>query len=215
VRLSPDIGDEFIRSGLGIKEGTEPQDKRDCLVPKKCAAFWACAARDEWPQNSVSKSQGRITASEPSPLFSNQKETMKTIDPLKLEALLETSQPIEILDIRPLAEFEKVHIEGAHSMPSAEICAETLISTRQLLMTEPLYLVSQSGTLAQLQARALERQGLDNLFVVGGGMQGWQSSCLPVVRRRPVADWLSDQCARICSSWQAGDPSRSSINYGI
>jgi rhodanese-related sulfurtransferase len=139
---------------------------------------------------------------------------MKTIHPLKLEALLETSQPVEILDIRPHAEFEKVHIEGARSMPSAEISAGTLVDARQLLMTDPLYLVSESGTLAQLQARALERQGMDNLFVVAGGMRAWQSSGLPAVRRRPVADWLAEQCLRICSAWEAGDPTRPSVNYG-
>lgn len=139
---------------------------------------------------------------------------MKTIQPLKLKALLETSQPIEILDIRPRPEFENVHIEGAHSMPSEEICAGTLAGTRELLMTEPLYLVSESGTLAQLQARALERQGLDNLFVIAGGMEAWQTAFLPVVQRRPVADWLAEQCLRICSAWEAGDPSRPSINFG-
>jgi rhodanese-related sulfurtransferase len=124
---------------------------------------------------------------------------MKTIHPLKLEALLETSQPIEILDIRPRTEFERVHIEGAHSMPAPEVSAETLVGARELLMTEPLYLVSESGTVAQLQARDLERQGLDNLFVVAGGMQAWQSGGLPVVRRRPVADWLAERCERISS----------------
>jgi rhodanese-related sulfurtransferase len=139
---------------------------------------------------------------------------MKTIQPLKLEALLETSEPVEILDIRPRSEFEKIHIEGAHSMPSAEISAETLLGTRQLLMTEPLYLVSESGTLAQLQARALERQGMDNLFVVAGGMQAWETASLPVVRRRPVADWLAEQCLRICSAWEAGDPTRPCVNFG-
>jgi rhodanese-related sulfurtransferase len=94
---------------------------------------------------------------------------MKTIHPLKLEALLEASQPVEIVDIRPRAEFEKVHIEGAHSIPSAEISPETLVCTRELLQTEPLYLVSESGALAQLQACDLERQGLDNVVVVSGG----------------------------------------------
>jgi rhodanese-related sulfurtransferase len=128
---------------------------------------------------------------------------MKTICPLELKALLETSQPIEILDIRPRPEFENVHIEGAHSMPSEEICAGTLVSTRQLLMTEPLYLVSESGTLAQLQARALERQGLDNLFVIDGGMEAWQGDDLPVVRRRPIADWLAERCERFSSAWQS------------
>ena len=57
---------------------------------------------------------------------------METIHPLKLEALLEASQPVEILDIRPRAEFEKIHIEGAHSTPSAEISAGKLVCTREL-----------------------------------------------------------------------------------
>jgi len=133
---------------------------------------------------------------------------MKTIHPLKLEALLEASQPVEILDIRPRAEFERVHIEGAHSIPSAEISAEKLLYTRELLLTEPLYLVSESGALAQLQAFDLERQGLGNLFVVVGGMRAWQDDGLPVVRHRPVEDWLAERRERICAAWQAKDPAK-------
>jgi rhodanese-related sulfurtransferase len=139
---------------------------------------------------------------------------MKTIHPLKLEALLEASQPVEIVDIRPRAEFEKVHIEGAHSMPSAEISAEKLVYTRELLQTEPLYLVSESGALAQLQACDLERQGLDNVVIVSGGMLRWQSDGLPVVRRHTVADWLAERRERICAAWQAKDPARTAVNCG-
>jgi rhodanese-related sulfurtransferase len=139
---------------------------------------------------------------------------MKTIHPLKLEALLEASQPVEILDIRPRAEFEKVHIEGAHSIPSAEISAEKLVCTRELLQTEPLYLVSESGALAQLQACDLERQGLDNVVIVSGGMGRWQSDGLPVVRHRPVADWLAERCERICTACQAKDTAKSAVTCG-
>jgi rhodanese-related sulfurtransferase len=139
---------------------------------------------------------------------------MKTIHPLKLQALLEASQPVEILDIRPRAEFEKVHIEGAHSTPSAEISAEKLLCTRELLLTEPLYLVSESGALAQLQACDLERQGLGNVVIVGGGMRAWQSDGLPVVRHRPVSDWLAERRERICTAWQAKDPARTAVSCG-
>lgn len=137
---------------------------------------------------------------------------MKTIHPLKLEALLEASQPVEIVDIRPRAEFEKVHIEGAHSIPSAEISAEKLVCTRELLQTEPLYLVSESGALAQLQACDLERQGLDNVVIVSGGMGRWQSDGLPVVRRHSVTDWLAQRRERICEAWQAKDPPKTAIH---
>ena len=125
---------------------------------------------------------------------------MKTIHPLKLEAMLEAGRPVEIVDIRPPAEFEKVHIEGAHSIPSAEISPETLICARELLQTEPIYLVSESGALAQLQACDLERQGLDNVIIVSGGMLRWQSDGLPVVRHHPLTDWLADRCERISAT---------------
>jgi rhodanese-related sulfurtransferase len=139
---------------------------------------------------------------------------MKIIHPLKLEALLEASEPVEIVDIRPRAEFEKVHIEGAHSIPSAEISAETLVCTRELLQTEPIYLVSESGALAQLQACDLERQGLDNVIIVSGGMGRWQRDGLPVVRRHPVTDWLADRCERISAACRAKDPVRSPVKCG-
>lgn len=133
---------------------------------------------------------------------------MKTIHPLKLQALLDASQPVEIVDIRPRAEFEKVHIEGAHSIPSAEISAETLVCTRELLQTEPIYLVSESGALAQLQACDLERQGLDNVVIVSGGMGRWQSDGLPVVRRHPVTDWLAERHERISAAWRTNNPAK-------
>jgi rhodanese-related sulfurtransferase len=137
---------------------------------------------------------------------------MKTIYPLKLEAMLEASQPVEILDIRPRAEFEKIHIEGAHSFPSAEISAEKLACTRELLQTEPLYLVSESGALAQLQACDLERQGLDNVVIVSGGMRRWQSDGLPVVRHHPVADWVAERCDRICACCGAKAPGSTAVH---
>ena len=138
---------------------------------------------------------------------------MKMIHPLTLEAMLEASQPVEILDIRPRAEFEKVHIEGAHSIPSAEISAEKLVCTRELLQTEPLYLVSESGALAQLQACDLERQGMDNVVIVSGGMGRWQRDGLPVVRHRPVTDWLAEQREQICAAWHGKDEADSAFSY--
>ncbi|HEX7517420.1 MAG TPA: hypothetical protein VF345_09060 [Chthoniobacterales bacterium] len=97
---------------------------------------------------------------------------------------------------------------------SAEISAEKLVCTRELLLTEPLYLVSESGALAQLQACDLERQGLDNIVIVAGGMHAYQGDGLPVVRHRPVADWLAERRERICAAWQAKDPAKTAVNCG-
>jgi rhodanese-related sulfurtransferase len=138
---------------------------------------------------------------------------MKTIHPLKLEAMLEASQPVEIVDIRPRAELEKIHIEGAHSIPSAEISAETLVCRRALLQTEPLYLVSESGALAQLQACDLERQGMDNVVIVSGGMRLWKCDGLPVVRHAPMTDSLAEQRERVCAAWHGKDEAEAALSY--
>jgi rhodanese-related sulfurtransferase len=167
-------------------------------------------------QETLRKSQRRVIAGARASLWLNPRRNhMKTIRPLTLEALLEASQPVEIVDIRPRAEFEKVHIEGAHSIPSAEISAEKLVVTRELLQTEPLYLVSESGALAQLQACELERQGLDNVVIVSGGMHRWQSDGLPVVWHHPMADWLAERCDRICAVCRGKDPARTAVHCAI
>jgi rhodanese-related sulfurtransferase len=109
---------------------------------------------------------------------------MRTIRPLDLATVLEQGNPVEILDIRPCGRFERTHIDGAHWLPAnAALSLPTLFFSRELLPTEPLYLVSETGTLAQLMARELERQGIGNVIVLGGGMRGWEESGLPLAGR--------------------------------
>lgn len=116
---------------------------------------------------------------------------MKTIHPLELEALIETSKPVEIIDLRPRQEFEKLHVVGARPMPWQELTLETLIRSRELPLTEPVYLISGSGRLAQVAAENLEKQGLDGLVVVDGGMQACERAGLPTVRHHTIVDWLA------------------------
>lgn len=122
---------------------------------------------------------------------------MKTIHPLELEAIIETGKPVEILDLRPRVEFEKAHIEGAYSLPATEISAERVLRSRELLLTEPLYFVSERGAFAQLIACNLGQKGLGNPVAVSGGMHAWQGDGLPVVRHRGVADWIVERRERV------------------
>lgn len=94
---------------------------------------------------------------------------MNTIRPADLQRLLATDQPLEIVDIRPLVDFDHAHIDGSHWLPSPEISPQAVLLSRQLLASEPLYLISESGALAWLSASDLEHTGLDNLVVLAGG----------------------------------------------
>ena len=106
---------------------------------------------------------------------------MKTINPVLLEVMLEDDATVEVLDLRPRTEFQHDHIPGSHSLPAAEASPESVMFSRQLLPTEPLYLVSDSGGEALLSAKTLERQGVDNLVVLSGGMRAWHQHHLPTV----------------------------------
>ena len=88
---------------------------------------------------------------------------MKTIRPLELEALLEADKPVEIIDIRSIEGFEKVHIAGAHWLPLQELTPADLVAMRELPLSEPLYLISDRGGLAQFTAEDLERENYDNI----------------------------------------------------
>jgi rhodanese-related sulfurtransferase len=133
----------------------------------------------------------------PPALLFSQRSAMKTIHPLELEAMLEADKPVEIIDIRPIDEFERAHIAGAHWVAVQAITPADLIAMRELPLTEPLYLVSARGGLAQFTAEDLERENCDNIFVVDGGMKAWLRDGLPVVRNHTVADWIAERRARI------------------
>jgi rhodanese-related sulfurtransferase len=125
---------------------------------------------------------------------------MKTIHPLELEARIETSKPVEIIDLRPRHEFEKLHVAGAHSLPVQELTPETLIRLRELPLTEPVYLISGTGVLAREAAENLERRGLDSTVVVEGGMKACERDGLPTVRYETIADWLAQHRTHLAAT---------------
>lgn len=129
---------------------------------------------------------------------------MKTIHPLDLEAKIEASEPVEILDLRPRPLFEKRHVHGAHSLPFDEFDTASLLHCRELPITEPLYVISQKGGHARLAADAMEEFGLENLIVVEGGMDNWERNRLPV-DRHDLGSRLSELRNRIFSIGMATD----------
>ena len=122
---------------------------------------------------------------------------MKTIHPLELEARIEANEPIEIVDLRSRCQFEKCHAEGAHSIPFNEFDAGTLVHSRELPLSEPLYVISDKGEHARIAAQNMEERGLDNLVIVEGGMQAWERNGLPVDRSHNVRTWMAEHRKRM------------------
>ena len=118
---------------------------------------------------------------------------MKTITPFELQMVIDKG-PVELIDVRPKKDFEKVHALGARSIPLSDLEPHSVLAHRKLDRHAPLYLMCRQKTLATLAACSLASAGLDEPIVVEGGLEAWEEQCLPVVRknswRMPVMDRL-------------------------
>lgn len=112
--------------------------------------------------------------------------TAVVIDPSELEAMLASSMPPRVLDVRTPSEFETVHIGGAYNVP-----LDLLREHRDDIvghLDQDVVLVCRSGQRAAQADEALRGAGLPNVHVLGGGMAAWEGRGLAVRRGRPRWD---------------------------
>jgi len=107
---------------------------------------------------------------------------MKTITPVELQKLMDWGD-VELIDVRPKKDFEKVHALTARSVPLSTFEPHAVLANRKLDRHAPLYLICRKKTLATLAACGLAGAGLDEAVVVEGGLEAWEEQGLPVVRR--------------------------------
>jgi rhodanese-related sulfurtransferase len=109
-------------------------------------------------------------------------ELPTTIGPDEARELLRAGT-VRLLDVRTPAEYETAHIPGAYNVPLDTLGEHAHeIRTR---VNEPVVLVCQSGNRARRAEEALRAAGLPQLHVLGGGMQAWTASGLPLRRGVP------------------------------
>lgn len=104
---------------------------------------------------------------------------MKTISPVSVPA---SDACALLLDVRTPAEFAEIHAPGSVLVP---LHALDPVKVRGMMAGKTgCYLLCRSGTRAKQAAAKLHAAGLDNLFVVEGGMEGWAAAGLSVNRGR-------------------------------
>jgi len=86
-----------------------------------------------------------------------------------------------VVDLRPLADFDKGHIAGSKNVLMSQFDPENkqLAPARSL----PVMLVCKTGMLASSAARRLKKAGFERVFVLDGGIGGWQQADLPLVKK--------------------------------
>jgi rhodanese-related sulfurtransferase len=102
------------------------------------------------------------------------------LPPKGLQALLEAGEPITVIDVREVAEFEAGHIEGAVNLPIRQLAR----GLRKLPpgKNSPLAVICRSGARSSYGTMSLWLLGYRNLRNVSGGMLAWEKDGFPVVK---------------------------------
>jgi len=99
------------------------------------------------------------------------KGRVKGIDPLELwQELHEPERPI-VIDVREPREFRQGHIPNAQSIPLMKLFGDI----SQVPKDHPVIFVCRGGRRSTRATYALSRQGYENVRVLVGGMQAWET----------------------------------------
>ena len=103
------------------------------------------------------------------------------LGPAALTALVNRDNAL-VVDLRPIADFEKGHIAGSKNVQPSQFDPEhkALAAARDV----PVVLVCKAGQDSGAAAKRLRKAGFAHVYVLDGGIQAWQQADLPLVRGR-------------------------------
>ena len=94
----------------------------------------------------------------------------------------QSSEPLVLLDVRTVEEFESGHIRNSINSPH-----EILLSNIDLVSEyndEPLVVYCRSGKRASLVIEALKKHGFTNVVDIEGDILAWSQSNYPLVGKK-------------------------------
>ena len=112
---------------------------------------------------------------------------MKTITPFELQMLID-ERHVEVIDVRPRRDFEKVHVLVARSIPLKSFEPHSVLAHRRFKKA-PIYIIGEGRAQASLAAGGLAAAGLAEPVVVEGGVKAWQEQQLPLVYKGSWPKW--------------------------
>jgi rhodanese-related sulfurtransferase len=101
------------------------------------------------------------------------------LDPQQLVNLLNHSGGVAV-DTRNPLRFQEGHIIGAINLPQEEFA--TRLNVLNKYKTKPVILVCGKGLDAPKMAKVLAANGFTQIYFLANGMDGWQSSGMPVAK---------------------------------
>jgi rhodanese-related sulfurtransferase len=103
----------------------------------------------------------------------------KGVGPAALTALINRDNAL-VIDLRPMADFQKGHIPGSKNVQMSQFDPEAkqLAAARAL----PVVLVCKAGQTSSDAARRLRKAGFEQVYVLDGGIGAWQQADLPLAK---------------------------------
>lgn len=103
----------------------------------------------------------------------------KRLTPSELTALVNRDDAL-VLDVSPVAEFEKGHIAGARSVPLGQLDPEHKLIAKA--KDRPIAVVCRTGQGSAQAAAKLVKAGFPQVHWLEGGLAAWQQGDLPLVK---------------------------------
>ena len=105
----------------------------------------------------------------------------KALRPAELTHLVNSENAL-VVDLSASNDFEKGHIAGSRNVQASQFGPEhkLVAAARQ----KPVVVVCRSGMTAQGAAKKLKKAGFEQVYVLDGGIGGWQQADLPLAKGR-------------------------------
>ena len=105
----------------------------------------------------------------------------KGVRPSEVSVLVNRENAL-VVDLRPIADFDKGHIPGSKNVQMSQFdpASKPLAGAKAL----PVVLVCKTGQTATGAAARLKKAGFARIYVLDGGVMGWQQADLPLAKGR-------------------------------
>jgi len=91
---------------------------------------------------------------------------------------LMNSREVQIVDVRPAAEFGGGSLPNAKNLPLPEVAQRAT----ELRKDRPVIVVCDFGRRASLAAVKLRSAGINEVYILAGGINAWRAAGLPLAR---------------------------------
>lgn len=105
----------------------------------------------------------------------------ESVSPNALSQLV-NKENARVIDIRDGAEFRAGHIAGSENIPYAKL--NDHIAQLKSEPDRPIVVVCNIGQTAGAAGLTLRKAGLNRVYKLEGGISGWKSQSLPVIRKK-------------------------------